>query len=71
MSEVNWAYSIHNFLAARHKSDHLINKFTLKSTVSLTAFTALDFILQKFGKAALLEATLRKPGEGNKVDESV
>ncbi len=70
-SPVNWVYSIHNFLVSRHKSDHLINRFTLKSTVSLTAFTVVDFILQKFGRGALLEATFRKPGEENKVDEAV
>ncbi len=71
LSPVNWVYSIHNFLVARHKSHHLINKFTLKSTLSLTVFTALDFILQKFGRGGLLEATLRKHGEENKVDKSV
>ena len=69
LSPVNWVYSIHNYLVARHKSNLLINRFTLKSTVSLTAFTVLDFILQKFGRGALLEATLRKsvekPQEGH------
>ena len=38
-----------------------INRFTLKSTASLAIFTALDLVLQKFGKGALLQATFRKP----------
>jgi hypothetical protein len=32
-----------------------------KSTVSLSAFTSLDIILQKFGRGALLRAILQKP----------
>ena len=61
ISPVNWVYSIHNVLVDQKKSNWLINRFTLKSPVSLTIFTALDFVLQKFKKGALLQATLRKP----------
>ncbi len=61
ISPVNWVYSIHNALVDRGKPNWLINSFTLKSTVSLAAFTALDFVLQKFGKGALIQATLQKP----------
>ncbi|MEP6951609.1 MAG: class I SAM-dependent methyltransferase [Ginsengibacter sp.] len=61
ISPVNWVYSIHNALVDSKKPNWLINRFTLKSTVSLAAFTALDFVLQKFGRGALLQATLRKP----------
>lgn len=61
VSPVNWVYSIHNTLVDWEKPQWLINLFTLKSTVSLSIFTALDFVLQKFGKGALLQATLRKP----------
>lgn len=71
LSQFSWVYSIHNFLESRHKSDHLSNRFTLKSTVSLMAFTAVDFILQKFEPDVLPEATFRKPGEENKIDKSV
>jgi hypothetical protein len=53
-------YSIHNSLVGRKKSQWLIDRFTLKSTFSLFAFTVLDFVLQKFGKGALLQATLKK-----------
>jgi SAM-dependent methyltransferase len=60
VSPVNWVLSIHNVLIDRRKPNWLINCFTLKSVVSLTVFTGLDFILQKFGRGALLQATLRK-----------
>lgn len=61
VSPVNWVYSIHNALVDWEKPRWLVNQFTLKSTVSLSAFTALDIILQKLGRGALLRAILRKP----------
>ncbi|MDQ6904216.1 MAG: class I SAM-dependent methyltransferase, partial [Bacteroidota bacterium] len=61
VSPVNWVYSIHNLLVSRKKPNWMINRFSLSSTVSLSVFTALDFALQKIGKGALLEVTLRKP----------
>ena len=60
VSPVNWIYSIHNALVDLHAPRFLINRFTLKSTVSLSAFTSLDIVLQKLGKGALLRAILRK-----------
>jgi 2-polyprenyl-3-methyl-5-hydroxy-6-metoxy-1,4-benzoquinol methylase len=60
VSPVNWVYSIHNTLVDWKKTRWLINQFTLKSTVSLSAFTMLDMVMQKFGRGALLLATLRK-----------
>ena len=60
ISPVNWVYSIHNILVEKREPDWLIKSFTLKSSGTLAAFTAIDFILQKFGKGALLQATLRK-----------
>jgi SAM-dependent methyltransferase len=60
VSPVNWVYSIHNWLVDLKKPRWLINQFTLKSTVSLSAFTSLDIVLQKFGKGALLRAILQK-----------
>lgn len=63
VSPVNWVYSIHNALVDREKPRWLINQFTLKSTVSLSVFTSLDIVLQKFGKGALLRAILRKSQE--------
>jgi SAM-dependent methyltransferase len=61
VSPVNWVYSIHNWLVDWKKPRWLIDQFTLKSTVSLSAFTVLDIVLQKLGKGALLRAILRKP----------
>ncbi len=61
VSPVNWVYSIHNALVDWNAPRFLINQFTLKSTVSLSAFTSLDILLQKFGRGGLLRATLRKP----------
>ena len=63
VSPVNWVYSIHNALVDFAAPRFLINCFTLKSTVSLSAFTSLDIILQKFGRGGLLRATLQKPKE--------
>jgi 2-polyprenyl-3-methyl-5-hydroxy-6-metoxy-1,4-benzoquinol methylase len=60
VSPVNWVYSIHNYLVDRKSPTWLIKQFTLKSTISLGIFTILDIILQKFGKGALLRATLKK-----------
>jgi SAM-dependent methyltransferase len=60
VSPVNWVYSIHNRLVDSEKPRWLTNQFTLKSTVSLAAFTSLDIVLQKLGRGALLRAILRK-----------
>ncbi len=61
VSPVNWVYSIHNWLVDKDAPQLLINQFTLKSIVSLSAFTSLDIVLQKFGRGALLRAILQKP----------
>ena len=61
VSPVNWIYSIHNALVDLRAPRFLINRFTLKSTLSLSAFTSLDILLQKLAKGALLRATLQKP----------
>ncbi len=61
VSLVNWVYSIHNALVDNGASRFWVNRFTLKSFVSLSAFTSLDIFLQKLGKGALLRAILRKP----------
>lgn len=60
VSPVNWVYSFHNCFVDTGKPQWLINQFTLKSTVSLSAFTALDIVLQKLGNGGLLNATLIK-----------
>lgn len=60
VSPVNWVYSIHNSLVGNKRPQWLIGCFTLKSSFSLFIFTVVDFVLQKFGKGALLKATLKK-----------
>ena len=61
ISPVNWVYSIHNSLVDHGRPKWLINRFTLKSTLSLSVFTVIDFIFQKFGRGALLKGVFRKP----------
>lgn len=60
VSPVNWVYSIHNFLVGKNAPDWLVNRFTLKSPVSLAFFTVVDTVLQKLGRGALLNAYLTK-----------
>ncbi len=61
VSPVNWVYSLHNSLVDWRAPRFLIDRFTLKATVSLSIFTSLDIALQKIGRGALLRAILRKP----------
>lgn len=61
VSPVNWVYSIHNYLVDREAPSWLIDRFTLKSTVSLGVFTIMDTILQLLGRGALLNGFFRKP----------
>jgi len=63
MSPVNWVYSIHNYLADRRWPQWLQRRFTLKSTLSLTAFTLVDQLLTLFGCGSLFCGTLQKPQE--------
>ena len=60
VSPVNWVYSIHNALVDWKKPRWLVDRFTLRSTFSLSVFTLLDIFLQKIGRGALLRAILRK-----------
>jgi SAM-dependent methyltransferase len=61
LSPVNWVYSIRNRLVDRHAPRWLIERFSLKSPVSLGVFTVLDGILNTFGRGALLKLVARKP----------
>lgn len=65
VSPVNWVYSIHNYLVAKQAPQWLVNRFTLKSPVSLGLFTVVDMVLQKLGRGALLNAYFTKPKPGN------
>lgn len=61
VSPVNWVYTMHNWLVDKNAPRWLINRFTLKSTVSLAFFTIVDIVLQKFSRGALLRVFLKKP----------
>jgi SAM-dependent methyltransferase len=61
VSPVNWVYTIHNWLVQHKAPRWVIERFTLKSAISLSVFTVLDMVLQKLGNGALLRVILRKP----------
>jgi 2-polyprenyl-3-methyl-5-hydroxy-6-metoxy-1,4-benzoquinol methylase len=60
VSPVNWVYSIHIRLRDRGAPDWLVNRFTLKSPVSLGVFTMVDNVSRLFGHGALLKLIARK-----------
>lgn len=60
VSPVNWVYSIHNYLVGRGAPQWLVDRFTLKSPVSLAVFTVVDFVLQRAGRGALLNGFFEK-----------
>lgn len=60
VTPVNWVYSIHNALVDLNAPRFIINRWTLKSFVSLSVFTVVDIGLQKFGRGGLLLAQLEK-----------
>jgi SAM-dependent methyltransferase len=61
LSPVNWVYSIRNRLTDRQAPPWLVNRFSLKSPISLGVFTMLDGIFHAFGRGALLKLVARKP----------
>jgi 2-polyprenyl-3-methyl-5-hydroxy-6-metoxy-1,4-benzoquinol methylase len=61
VSPVNWVYSIHNWLVGRRAPAWVVDRFTLKSPVSLGVFTLVDSVLQIVGRGALLNAFFVKP----------
>jgi SAM-dependent methyltransferase len=62
LSPVNWVYSIRNRLVDRRAPRWLIERFSLKSPVSLGAFTLLDGLFQTVNRGALLKLVAQKPG---------
>ncbi|MBN9119305.1 MAG: class I SAM-dependent methyltransferase [Planctomycetes bacterium] len=62
-SPVNWAYSVRNLLDDWGAPRWLVNRFTLKSTPAMAAFTLFDLPLSLVGCGAILRATFRKPAE--------
>ncbi|MBC7911805.1 MAG: class I SAM-dependent methyltransferase [Pyrinomonadaceae bacterium] len=61
VSPVNWVYSIRNTLMDMGAPRWMTNRFSLESTVSLSAFTAFDMLHQLAGKGALMRAILKRP----------
>jgi SAM-dependent methyltransferase len=61
VSPVNWVYSLHNLLVDYGAPRVLVDRFNLRSPLSLAAFTALDTLLSAAGRGALLRAVLRRP----------
>jgi len=60
VSPVNWVYSIRNSLTDKNAPTWLVERFSLKSTVSLSVFTAFDMLNHIAGKGALLNAVLKR-----------
>jgi SAM-dependent methyltransferase len=60
VSPVNWVYSLRNLLVDWNAPRWLYDRFSLQSTVALTAFTLLDNCLRLLGRGALLRAILRR-----------
>jgi SAM-dependent methyltransferase len=61
MSPVNWVYSLRNALDDWGAPRWIVNRFSLRSPVSLAAFTVVDTLCQLLGAGALLRASLRRP----------
>lgn len=60
VSPVNWVYSIRNYLTDKNAPGWLNERFSLRSTVSLSFFTAFDLLNRLAGHGALLNAVLKK-----------
>jgi ubiquinone/menaquinone biosynthesis C-methylase UbiE len=60
-SPVNWVYSIRNALVDWQAPQWLVERFSLRSVVSLGVFTLVDRLFQLFGHGALIKATLKRP----------
>jgi SAM-dependent methyltransferase len=61
LSPVNWVHSIRNRLVDRRGPRWLVERFSLKSPVSLGVFTIIDGAFRLFGRGALLKLVAQKP----------
>lgn len=61
VSPVNWTYSVRNTLADCNAPSWLVELFSLKSTLTLGAFTIFDTLHNLAGRGALLNAVLKRP----------
>lgn len=68
LSPVNWVYSFRNWIDDWGGPRWLVNRFSLRSLVSLSIFTAVDAPLSLVGRGTVLQAELEKPdSSGNGV----
>jgi SAM-dependent methyltransferase len=63
VSPVNWTYSVRNTLDDYGAPPWLVRFFSLNSPIALGAFTLFDTVHQWFGRGALLQVVLKRPGE--------
>ena len=61
VSPVNWVYSIRNRLTDRQAPIWLVERFSLKTPVSLGVFTIFDVFNNLAGRGALINAVLQRP----------
>lgn len=61
VSPVNWVYSVRNLLDDYGAPRWLVDRFSLSSVGSLGVFTIFDWFHQRFGRGALLCATVMRP----------
>lgn len=60
VSPVNWTYSVRNALVDRNAPSWLVERFSLKSSLTLGAFTLFDTLHNLAGRGALLNAVLKR-----------
>ncbi|HEY7567839.1 MAG TPA: class I SAM-dependent methyltransferase [Gemmatimonadaceae bacterium] len=63
MSPVNWVYSIRNWLTDHRAPSLVVERFSLKSPLSLAVFTVIDRLVALAGRGAILHVELRRPNE--------
>jgi SAM-dependent methyltransferase len=61
LSPVNWVYSIRNLLVDWMAPKWLVDRFSLRSSVSLGVFTLVDAFWMMLGRGAILRGIARRP----------
>ncbi len=64
VTPVNWVYTLHNALADYGASPNVLRHVSLSAAPALALFTAVNAVEQLVGYGGLLEAVLRRPGDG-------
>ncbi len=63
MSPVNWVYTVRNWLTGHGAPSLLVERFSLRSPLSLAVFTVIDRLAALAGRGAILQVELRRPSE--------